>query len=149
MQDYHRLKVWEKSHALAIDVHRLAGAFPRVEGVALTGQLRRAALSIPANIAEGAGKTGNVEFRRFLNIALGSASETHYHLLVARDLGLLEPAVYEDLAARTSEVRRMLTGLLKKVTATAGAVTAAGRNAASAGAVGADSIPEKGADSAN
>ena len=117
MQDYHKLKVWEKSHVLAMDVHRVAGTFPRVEGVALVGQLRRAALSIPANIAEGAGKAGNPEFRRFLNIALGSAAETHYHLLVARDLGLLEPAIYDDLAARATEVRRMLSGLIKKVSA--------------------------------
>jgi four helix bundle protein len=117
MQDYHKLKVWEKSHTLAMEVHRIAGGFPRVEGVALTGQLRRAVLSIPANIAEGAGKSGNSEFRRFLNIALGSAVETDYHLLAARDLGLLELAVYEDLSARTVEVRRMLGGLIKKVSA--------------------------------
>jgi four helix bundle protein len=118
MQDYHKLKVWEKSHALAIDVHRIAGGFPRVDGIALTGQLRRAALSIPSNIAEGSGKSGNSEFRRFLNIALGSAVETDYHLLAARDLGLLEVATYEELAARTMEVRRMLGGLIKKVSET-------------------------------
>jgi four helix bundle protein len=117
MQDYHKLKVWEKSHCLAIDVHRVAGSFPRVEGVALTGQLRRAALSIPANIAEGAARPGNLEFRRFLHIALASAAETDYHLLAARDLGLLEPAIYEELCARTTEVRRMLGGLIKKVSA--------------------------------
>jgi len=120
MQDYHKLKVWEKSHVLAMDVHRVAGTFPRVEGVALVGQLRRAALSIPANIAEGAGKAGNPEFRRFLNIALGSAAETHYHLLVARDLGLLEPAIYDDLAARATEIRRMLSGLIRKVASATG-----------------------------
>jgi len=118
MQDYHKLKVWSKSHALAMDVYRIAGGFPRVEGIALTGQLRRAALSIPANIAEGSGKSGNTEFRRFLNIALGSAVETDYHLLAARDLGLLEAALYEDLSARTMEVRRMLGGLTKKVSRT-------------------------------
>ena len=75
-------------------------------------------LSIPANIAEGAGKSGNREFRRFLNIALGSAVETDYHLLAARDLGLLEAAIYEDLSARTMEVRRMLGGLIRKVSGT-------------------------------
>ncbi len=117
MQDYHRLSVWEKSHTLALDVHRVAGTFPRVEGLALAGQLRRAALSIPANIAEGAGKPGNAEFRRFLAIALGSAVETSYHLLVARDLGMLDSAVSDGLSARTMEVRRMLGGLIKKVTA--------------------------------
>ena len=116
MQDFHKLKVWEKAHALAIDVHRVVGTFPRMEGVALIGQLRRAALSIPANIAEGAGKPGNAEFRRFLHMALGSAVETDYHLLAARDLGLLEHHTYDDLSARTLEVRRMLGALIKKVT---------------------------------
>ena len=123
MQDYHKLKVWEKSHVLAMDVHRIAGGFPRVDGVALTGQLRRAVLSIPANIAEGAAKPGNAEFRRFLHIALASAAETDYHLLAARDLGLLELATYEDLSARTIEVRRMLGGLIKKVSGTPDAGT--------------------------
>src|SRR6476659_571479 len=108
MQDFHKLKVWEKAHALAIDVHRVVATFPRMEGVALIGQLRRAALSIPANIAEGAGKQGNAEFRRFLHMALGSAVETDYHLLAARDLGLLEPHTYDG--------RRMLCALIKKVT---------------------------------
>ena len=119
MQDYHKLKVWEKSHALAIDVHRIAGGFPRVEGIGLTGQLRRAVLSVPANIAEGAAQPGNTEFCRFLRIALASAAETDYHLLAARDLGLLEPSAYEELCARTTEVRRMLGGLIKKVSAKA------------------------------
>ncbi len=115
MQDYHKLKVWEKAHLLAIDVYRLSEGFPRKDGVALTSQLRRAALSIPTNIAEGAGKTASNDFRRFLDIALGSASETHYQLLVARDLSLIEREVYDDLSTRVVEVRRMLVGLLKRV----------------------------------
>ena len=115
MQDYHKLKVWEKAHLLAIDVYRLSEGFPRRDGVALTTQLRRAALSIPTNIAEGAGKSGTNDFRRFLDIALGSASETHYQLLVARDLNLIENEVYDDLSSRVVEVRRMLVGLLKRV----------------------------------
>ena len=115
MQDYHKLKVWEKAHLLAMDVYRLSEGFPRRDGVALTTQLRRAALSIPTNIAEGAGKSGTNDFRRFLDIALGSASETHYQLLVARDLNLIENEVYDDLSTRVTEVRRMLVGLLKRV----------------------------------
>ena len=115
MQDFHKLKVWEKAHLLAIDVYRLSEGFPKRDGVALTTQLRRAALSVPANIAEGAGKGGNGEFRRFLDIAMGSAAETHYHLLVARDIGLLENSAYDQLASRITEVRRMLAGLIKRV----------------------------------
>ena len=115
MQDYRKLKVWHKAHVVAIDIHRVAGGFPRRDGVALTSQLRRAALSIPANIAEGAGKVGDVEFRRYVLIALGSASETTYHLLVARDLHLIDLATYNDLTGRIVEVRRMLTGLLNRL----------------------------------
>lgn len=115
MQDYRKLKVWHKAHVVAIDIHRVAGGFPRRDGVALTSQLRRAALSIPANIAEGTGKGGDAEFRRYVQIALGSASETTYHLLVAHDLDLIDLATYNDLTARLAEVRRMLTGLLTRL----------------------------------
>ncbi len=83
--------------------------------MALTTQLRRAALSIPTNIAEGAGKSGTNDFRRFLDIALGSASESHYQLLVVRDLNLIENEAYDELSTRVREVRRMLVGLLKRV----------------------------------
>jgi four helix bundle protein len=115
MQDYQRLKVWEKAHLLAMDVYRLSEGFPKRDGVALTTQLRRAALSVPANIAEGAGKSGNAEFRRFLDIALGSAAETHYHLMAARDIGLLTNQTYDELSSRIVEVRKMLSGLIKRV----------------------------------
>jgi four helix bundle protein len=117
MQDYRRLRVWQKAHVFALDVHRLSGSFPRREGGAVTGQLRRAALSIPANIAEGAAKGSDAEFRRFLNIAMGSAQETDYHLLAAHDMGLLSRDAYEDLVGRCLEVRRMLGGLLKRIDA--------------------------------
>ena len=116
MQDFQKLNVWEKSHRLAMDIYRVSGGFPRTDGLALTSQLRRAALSVPTNIAEGAGKVGDREFRRFLQIAMGSASETKYHLQVARELHLINEGTYLDLFERTSEVRRMLTGLIKCVT---------------------------------
>jgi four helix bundle protein len=115
MQDFQKLKVWEKAHRLAVDIYRSSEGFPKRDGVALTTQLRRAALSVPANIAEGAGKTGNHEFRRFLDIALGSAAETHYHLMAARDIGLLQNDTYDELSSRVVEVRKMLSGLIKRV----------------------------------
>ena len=118
MQDFRNLKVWHKAHVLAMDIYRVAGALPRSDGLALTSQLRRAALSVPTNIAEGAGKAGDAEFRRFLLIAMGSAAETGYHLLVARDLGLIRNETYDDLSARAVEVRRMLTGLIKRLSPT-------------------------------
>lgn len=115
MQDFRKLKVWEKAHALAIDIFRDSESFPNRAGLALSAQLRRSALSISANIAEGAGKPGAREFRRFLEISLGSAAETHNHLLVAHDLNLLTTARYAELSDRLVEVRRMLTGLIKRV----------------------------------
>jgi four helix bundle protein len=81
----------------------------------LTSQIRRGSASIGANIAEGCGKRGNNEFQRFLQIASGSASELDYHILLARDLGLLSKAAYQALAADLAALRRMLTALVRKV----------------------------------
>ena len=83
----------------------------------LTSQLRRSCSSIPANLAEGCGRNGDNEFARFCSIAMGSASELEYHLLLARDLHLIPPRDHEDLTPRTIEVQRMLTGLHQKLTA--------------------------------
>jgi four helix bundle protein len=96
----------------------VSGAFPRRAGSVVTGQLRRASLSVPANIAEGSAKGSDLEFRRFLQIAMGSALEAEYHLLVARDTGLLGKHTYDDLSARATEIRRMLGGLIKRINAT-------------------------------
>lgn len=115
MQDYRRLKVWEKAHSFALCVHRVCRDFPRREGSVLAGQLRRASLSIPANIAEGAAKGSDAEFRRFLQIAMGSALEADYHLLVARDTELLAGDAYDELSSRALEIRRMLGGLIKRL----------------------------------
>jgi four helix bundle protein len=117
MQDYRRLKVWEKAHGVALEVLDACDRFPRREGAALANQLRRAALSVPANIAEGAAKGSDLEFRRFLTIAMGSAMETDYHLQMAHDTKLLGEQRYEELSARLLEVRRMLGGLLKRINA--------------------------------
>jgi four helix bundle protein len=115
VQNYENLQVWVKAHQLGMEIYRIAGAFPRMDGLALTSQLRRSALSIPANIAEGAGSETPSRFRHFLQISMGSASETKYHLLVARDLQLVSAEKFEELSERISEIRRMLTGLMKQV----------------------------------
>lgn len=117
MKDFHPLKVWQKAHQLALDVYRVSGAFPRQEIYGLTSQIRRAAASIPANLAEGCGRNGNAELLRFCSIAMGSASELEYHLLLARDLHFMAPASYEKLDERTVEVKRMLAGLQKSLSA--------------------------------
>ncbi len=111
MQDFKRLNVWQKAHALTLDVFAVSATFSRPPYFALHSQLVRAAVSIPANLAEGAGRTGDREFRRFVRIALGSASELEYHLLLARDLGLIPVHRHDRLSAAAVEVKRMLSGL--------------------------------------
>jgi four helix bundle protein len=114
MRDFKELKVWQKSHQLTLAVYKITATFPREEIYSLTGQIRRSCSSIAANIAEGRGGNGEAEFARFLHIAMGSASELEYHLLLARDLELLNAADYENSAHDVSEVKRMLTAFIKK-----------------------------------
>lgn len=108
MQDFRNLKVWEKAHALTLEVYRQTRSFPADERFGLTSQLRRSCASVPANLAEGCARSGDVDFARFVNIALGSASETDYHLLLSRDLSYLNDQVYAPLLEQVSEVKRML-----------------------------------------
>jgi len=115
MQDFHTLKVWEKSHALTLDVYRVSRDFPSDERFGLTSQLRRATASIPANIAEGCGRNTGPELRRFLEIALGSASEVEYHLILARDLSLIPAELHTQMNAQVCEVKRMLAAFIKKL----------------------------------
>jgi len=110
-------KVWEKAHRLALEVYRVTATFPREEAYGLTSQIRRCCASIPANIAEGCGRGGDGELARFLRIAMGSASELEYHLLLVRDLGLLNPTEYEWLTTSVVEVKRMLAPFIRKLTA--------------------------------
>lgn len=100
MRDFRDLQVWEKGHRLALSIYRATNNFPKEELYGLTSQLRRSAASIPANIAEGCGRSGDAELARFMQIVMGSASELEYHLLLAKDLNYLDPLSYEELAKR-------------------------------------------------
>ncbi len=115
MQSFRNLKVWEKAHLLTLDVYRSSKPFPRDEMYGLTSQMRRASASVGANIAEGSCRKGDCEFGRFLQIALGSASELEYHLLLARDLELLQSLDYQRLSEEVVEVKRMLASLIHKL----------------------------------
>ena len=117
MRDFRELKVWQKAHALVLAVYRTTQAFPRIEMYGLTGQVRRACASIPANIVEGNGRGTDPEMVRFLQIALGSAGEVDYFLLLAHDLGYMKTADYERLAAEVAAVMRMLTSFIQKLKA--------------------------------
>jgi len=115
MQDFRKLNVWRKSHQLTLAVYKASKCFPADERYGLTSQARRSAASIPANIAEGCGRSASGDFARFLEIASGSASELEYHLLLAHDLDHLDAAVHERLSTDVKEVKQMLSSLTKKV----------------------------------
>jgi four helix bundle protein len=115
MRDFRELKVWAKAHALALAVYRATQRFPREESFGLTSQIRRSSASIPTNIAEGCGRDGKAEMKRFLTIAKGSASELEYQLLLARDLDYVGTAEYERLAVEIVEIKRMLTRFVQRV----------------------------------
>ena len=114
MQDFKNLEVWKKAHRLTLDAYRITETFPRTEMFGLSSQIRRAASSIPTNLAEGCGRT-QAEFARFVQIALGSACELEYELLLANDLRLLPLDDYDEVNARLAEVKRMLQALLRRV----------------------------------
>jgi four helix bundle protein len=115
MRDFHGLVVWQKAHALTLTVYRLTKSFPPDERFGLTSQLRRAASSIAANLAEGCGRGGEAEFARFAQIAMGSAAETEYHLLLAKDLGYITEEQFKNTTTTTQEIKRMLAALLRTV----------------------------------
>ncbi|MFL5575030.1 MAG: four helix bundle protein [Gemmatimonadaceae bacterium] len=115
MQDYRKLIAWQRAHALAVDVHRTARGGGRGGVPGLRAQILRSAAAIPANIAEGCGRRTNADLARFLDIALGSLVELDYHLLLARDVGLLARAAHARLETDVQEVRRLLIALLRRV----------------------------------
>jgi len=117
MEDFKDLKVWAKAHQLTLAVYRRTRVFPKEEMYGLTSQLRRAAASIGANIAEGCGRRSDGEMKRFLQIARGSASELEYHLLLARDLQLLDNDEFRNLEGKVLEVQRMLASLVQRLQA--------------------------------
>lgn len=116
MKDFKELKVWVKTHELTLSVYKSTRSFPREEVYGLTSQIRRAAASIGANIAEGCGRRSDGEFHRFLQIARGSASELEYHLFLARDLHFLAEDDFRRLELNVAEVQRMLTSLAQSLT---------------------------------
>ena len=115
MRNFRELIVWQKAHKMTLDVYRATASFPKEETYGITSQLRRAASSVPANIAEGCGKNSDAEFARFMQIAAGSASEVEYHLLLAHDLNFIEPITYEKLDSDVNEVKKMLNVFLQRL----------------------------------
>lgn len=115
MRDFRQLKVWEKAHRLALDIYKATASFPKDELYGLTSQIRRASVSIPANLAEGCGRHTEAELTHFSQISMGSASELEYHLLLAYDLGYLAETDFQNLNSNLVEVRRMLNTFLQRL----------------------------------
>jgi len=117
ISDYKKLQVWEKAMVLVSEVYKTTKAFPEDEKFGLTSQIRRAAVSIPSNIAEGKLRNGDVEFRRFLFIAFASGGELETQVEIAKNLSYLSEADYERIVAMISEVMKMLNALITKLDA--------------------------------
>jgi four helix bundle protein len=115
MRDYTKLKIWQKSHQLTLEVYHVSKGFPRAGTYGLTSQMRRSCISIPANIAEGCGRGGETELNRYIIIAMGSANELEYHILLAYDLGYLERDNYYQILQDVKEVKQMLTGFSERL----------------------------------
>ena len=115
MKDFGALDVWQRARQLTLTAYRLTKTFPLDERFGLTSQIRRAAASVPANIAEGCGRRGDAEFHRFLQVAMGSASELEYHLLLSRDLDYLRLDDHKELTNEVTRVKRMLSSLIRTV----------------------------------
>src|SRR5712691_6971680 len=117
MLDFKKLTAWQKSHSLTLETYAITANFPRNELFGLTSPMRRAATSVPANIAEGCCHGGRPTLARHLKIALGSAGELEYYAILAGDLKFMPASTVSTFAARASEVKRVISGLLKAVTA--------------------------------
>ena len=117
MRDFRTLNVWQKSHNLTLAIYRLTREFPEDEKFGLTSQIRRAAVSIGSNLAEGSGRGSDADYLRFVHIASGSASEVEYQLLVARDLSYVSGPHLNELETQVQEIKRMLGGLIRRLNA--------------------------------
>jgi four helix bundle protein len=117
MHDFKRIHAWRRAHELTIRVNESVVGFTRAGHANLRSQITRSVTSIPANIVAGCGAATKVEFARYLDIAIKSLSETEYHLLAARDFGVLPPDFWQKLTAETVEIRKMLFGYRRKLLA--------------------------------
>ncbi len=115
MRDYRKYKVWELGHQITLEIYRLTKSFPKEELYGITSQMRRAAYSIPSNVSEGFGRESDAEFKRFLIISQGSASELEYFLNLAKDLDLLKEQDFGKFNNEVNKVKRSLNKLVDKI----------------------------------
>ncbi len=115
MKDFREMQVWHKSHALALEIYKWTATFPQAEMYGLSSQMRRAAVSIPSNIAEGCGRGSVKELKQFLRISMGSASEVEYQILLSSELRYMEKKTYDKLNTAIQEIKKMLSSYINKI----------------------------------
>lgn len=115
MKNFRKLQIWERSHKITLEVYRLTREFPKSETYGLVNQMRRSVSSIPTNIAEGCGRNTEKDFARFLDNAMGSASELEYQLILAHDLEYISLEAYETTNRELTEIKRMLNAFIQKL----------------------------------
>ncbi len=113
IRDFTDLRVWQEAHALAVDLYKVTNSFPRTEVFGITSQIRRAASSVTANIAEGFGRHTPKDQEHFYVQSSGSLYELRDHLLLAKDVGYLSVSQFEDLTLKVTQTHQLLNGLLR------------------------------------
>ena len=115
MKDFREMQVWNKGHKLAVEIYKLTAGFPREEIYGLSSQIRRAAVSIPTNVAEGCGRGSAKELKQFLKISMGSASEVEYQILLSYELRYMDRKTYDNLNSDIQEIKKMLSSYIVKI----------------------------------
>ena len=118
MRDFKKYDIWQLSHSLTLEVYKITSNFPKEEIYSLTSQIRRATASIPTNISEGCGRNSDKEFNHFLNIALGSANETEYLLILPKDLNYISEELFSDLDIKINTIKSKIFKLKKALSST-------------------------------
>lgn len=115
MQDFKKLKVWEKGHQLTLEIYKVTKDYPSDERFGLISQMRRSSASVPTNIAEGCGRPRNTELKRFMEISMGSLSELEYQVFLSKDLGYLSSDQFTFLQNLVTELKKMLSSFIVKL----------------------------------
>tara|TARA_R110001599_G_scaffold151792_5_gene336789 strand:+ start:22 stop:390 length:369 start_codon:yes stop_codon:yes gene_type:complete len=113
MKNFKELEIWQKGHEMAIDIFNLTKTFPSEEKYGLISQMRRSSQSVPTNIAEGCGRNSQKELLRFCSIAMGSASELEYQLILSKDIGFIKTHDYKDTNEKLLTLKKMLNAFMK------------------------------------
>lgn len=116
MRNFQQLAIWQRSHSLTLKIYSITKPFPKEELFGIISQMRRSASSIATNIAEGCGRDSVAEFRRFLTIAAGSASELQYQIILSNDLNYINEIIFKGLYEEVVQIKKMIFSYSQKLT---------------------------------